>query len=358
MTRFYPLKIKDIRRETADCISVAFDIPPQYQPEFQYREGQYLTLKIQLNGEELRRSYSICSAPHEPELRIAVKQVPQGKFSTYANQSLKIGDTLELMPPMGNFYTDAQTENKPFHAVFFAAGSGITPIISNIKTILKNDPLSTCTLFYGNRRVSSIIFKETIEALKNQNLGRLQVFHILSQEKTESDLLHGRIDKAKIESFWRKILSAGRHPESGSGDAFFSCGPLDMSEAVREVLSAKGVEESKIHIELFNAPKTKTRSADTIDKTVQSRAQVKLDGLTFEVPIQKGQTILDAAQAIGADLPFACKGGVCCTCRAKLTEGTVEMDVNYALTKEEVAHGFILTCQALPKTEMIAVDFD
>ncbi len=380
---FYPLTIKDIRRETADCVSIVLNIPPQYNEQFSFIQGQYLTLKTTINNVEIRRSYSICSAPHEGELRIAIKEVPHGVFSTYANRVLKKGDILEAMSPMGHFYAKDLTTFKKLsnlnakHYVFFAAGSGITPVISNIKAILHSNPLSICTLIYGNRHVSSIIFKEEIEALKNTYLGRLQVFNVLSRERTEAELLHGRLTKEKINLFIDKILT---HPVVSNsfdtnlgnvsnkfdttdtkilrGDEFFACGPLDMIEAVRDILTAKGVKEDHIHFELFNAPVKSTAETQPITDTVDCLAHIKIDGLTYDVPIQKGQNVLDAAQAMGLDMPYACKGGVCCTCRAKLVEGTIEMQVNYALTKQEVAQGFVLTCQTIPQSDRISVDFD
>jgi ring-1,2-phenylacetyl-CoA epoxidase subunit PaaE len=361
MTQFYSLKIKNIRQETADCVSIAFDVPPQYADVFRFKQGQYLTLKTQIEGAEVRRSYSICTAPCDGELRIAVKEVHEGAFSTYANRVLEQGDILEAMPPMGHFYANlngeknvGEVQTSPTlarkHYVLFAAGSGITPVISNIKTILKNTPLSILTLIYGNRHVSSIIFKEEIESLKNQYLGRFQVFNVLSRERVESELLFGRLDAAKIALFFDKI------PNLKNADEFFSCGPIEMTEAVKDVLMKQGVSEKNIHFELFNAPAPRPRGESF--HAVDCLALVKLDGLTMDIPIKKGQTILDAAQEMGADLPFACKGGVCCTCRAKLMEGDIEMTVNYALTKEETAAGFILTCQAVPKTKRIVVDFD
>jgi ring-1,2-phenylacetyl-CoA epoxidase subunit PaaE len=350
MSQFYSLKIKNIRPETADCVSIAFDIPPQYLDVFRFKQGQYLTLKTQIEGKEVRRSYSICTAPDDDELRVAIKQVEKGKFSTFANRELKTGDILEVMPPMGHFFTPL-SKNKAQNYIFFAAGSGITPIISNIKAILRTEPQSQCTLFYGNQRVSSIIFKEELEALKNKYLGRFQIFNILSRERTESDLLYGRLDKAKIAQFLEKI------PNILRGGNFFSCGPIEMTESVNELLLAHGIEEKNIHFELFNAPKT-TKKKKAIKSAIKSHAFIKMDGLTIEVPIERGQNILDAAQLVGADVPYACKGGVCCTCRAKLVEGEIEMQVNYSLTKEEVAQGFILTCQAVPKTKKVVVDFD
>jgi ring-1,2-phenylacetyl-CoA epoxidase subunit PaaE len=347
---FYSLQVKDIRQETNDCVSVAFDVPPQYKAVFAFQQGQYLTLKTHIEGEEVRRSYSICTAPDDNDVRVAIKQVEEGKFSTYANRILKQGDVMEAMPPMGHFYTPLSISNEKNY-IFFAAGSGITPIISNIKAILTTEPKSRCTLLYGNQRVSSIIFKEDIEALKNQHLGRFQVFNILSRENTESSLLHGRLETTKITDFVTKI------PQILRGDAFFACGPIEMTEAVRDVLTQRGIEEEKIHFELFNAPKTKAKQK-IIASAVESHARIKLDGLTIDVPIDKGQNILDAAQSIGVDMPYACKGGVCCACRAKLVEGEIEMQVNYALTKTEVEQGFILTCQAVPKTKKVVIDFD
>lgn len=348
--RFHKLNIKDIHRETADCVSIAFDVPEVLKPEFAFTQGQYLTLRTHLNGEEVRRTYSICTAPSDNELRVAIKEVNDGVFSTYANRVLKKGDVLEAMSPMGHFFTPL-SKNDQKHYVFFAAGSGITPVISNIKAILKTEPLSICTLIYGNRYVSTIIFKEEIEDLKNIYLGRFQVFNVLSRERTESELLHGRLDKEKIACFFDKI------PNLGGADEFFSCGPIEMTEAVKAVLTEQGIDEKYIHFELFNAPKTRNSKPKT-QNAIDSLATIKLDGLTFDVPIDKGQTILEAAQAIGADMPYACKGGVCCTCRAKLVEGDVEMIVNYALTKEETDAGFILTCQAIAKSDKVVVDFD
>jgi ring-1,2-phenylacetyl-CoA epoxidase subunit PaaE len=350
--KFFALKIKDIRRETADCVSIVFDVPPQYLVDFAFQQGQYLTLKTEIKGEEVRRSYSICSAPCDNELRIVVKQVENGLFSTFANNELKKGDILEAMPPTGHFYT-ILSEKQVKTYIFFAAGSGITPVISNIKAIFKTEPLSNCSLIYGNRQVSSIIFKEDLEAFKNQNLGRFQVFNVLSRERNESDLLHGRLNKAKINLFFEKI------PQLLRGDEYFACGPVEMIDAVKAILIEKKIAEKNIHFELFNAPTKKgVKNGETVKGAVGSTAVIQLDGLTFDVQIEKGQNILDAAQLMGADVPFACKGGVCCTCRAKLIEGDVEMTANYALTKEEVKQGFILTCQAVPKTERVVVNFD
>lgn len=348
--KFYPLKVKNIRRETQDCVSVAFDVPEDLASVFHFTQGQYLTIKANLNGEDIRRSYSICTAPDENDLRVAIKQVEDGKFSTFANHVLKENEVLEVMPPMGHFYTEVK-ENQTRDYVFFAAGSGITPVISNIKTILKTEKNSTCTLLYGNQKVNTIIFKEEIEALKNKYLGRFQIFHILSREHTESDLLNGRLTKDKIRKFFHYI------PHLLKADAYFACGPEEIIHAAKEVLIENHISEENIHFELFNAPKT-TAKKQVTEQAVESHAIITLDGLTLEVPVARGQNILDAAQQFGTDMPYACKGGVCCTCRAKLIEGEVEMTANYSLTKGEVDNGFILTCQAVPKTRTVKIDFD
>jgi ring-1,2-phenylacetyl-CoA epoxidase subunit PaaE len=347
---FYKLKIKDIRQETADCISISFDIPDELKPIFSYQAGQYLTFSAIINGEEIRRSYSLCSSPLENEWRVAIKRVEGGIFSTYAHTQLKKNDTLAVMQPLGNFRL-AKSDN--YRIVFFAAGSGITPILSQIKTALKNDPLSICTLFYGNRNTSSIIFRDEIEGLKNKYLQRFQIFHILSRENLGSELNFGHLNKAKIQFFIEKM------PEILRGGNYFLCGPYDMIQDVKNVLTEYKIPVKDIHFELFNAPKKKKEiSEKPVNLSKQSLVSIKLDGSNFDVPTPEGMNILDAAQLVGLDLPFACKGGVCCTCRAKLMSGEVEMEVNYALTEEETAAGFILTCQAVPKTERLEVSFD
>ncbi|MFZ1705631.1 MAG: 1,2-phenylacetyl-CoA epoxidase subunit PaaE [Saprospiraceae bacterium] len=348
--KFYPLKVKDIRKETTDCVSVSFEVPETLANIFTFIQGQYLTFKINLEGEDIRRSYSICTAPEDQDLRVAIKQVEEGKFSTFANQQLKVNDIVEVMPPMGNFYTTINAANEKNY-VFFAAGSGITPIISIIKTVLKNEPKSSCTLLYGNQKVSTIIFKEDIESLKNMYLGRLQLFHILSREHNESELFNGRLEKEKIALILEKI------PPLLEAHEFFACGPEEMIMAMKDILSEKGISEDHIHFELFNAPKQKVKK-EVIQQAVESHATIKLDGLTLYIPVEKGQNILEAAQLFGTDVPYACKGGVCCTCRAKLIEGEVNMMVNYALTKTELENGFILTCQAIPKSKNVIIDFD
>lgn len=360
MSHFHKLTIEDIRRETADCVSIAFAIPPQLKESFQYRQGQNITLRTQIGGEEVRRSYSICSSPLENELRIAIKQVPGGLFSTFANEQLKPGQEMEVLPPSGKFYTDLKPENRKNYLAI-AAGSGITPVISLIKTTLAVEPESHFTLVYGNRHRPSIIFREQLESLKNRFVHRLAVHHILSREQMDIPLNQGRIDVTKCTELCPGLI------DLSSIDEVFLCGPQEMIFTVGEWLQQQGVEKKHIHFELFHplddpqAGAGKTRASTTADgqSTGVSEVTVRLDGIShvFRLPYD-GESVLNAALMEGVDLPYACKGGVCCTCRAKLLEGEVGMDVNYALEADELAAGFILTCQSHPKTEKVVIDFD
>ncbi len=353
---FHSLTVKEVRRETADCVSVCFETPESLSGNYQFIPGQYLTLKTTLNGEEVRRSYSICAGPNDGELRVAIKKTTGGLFSSFANDVLKAGDTLDVMTPMGTFHTPiaaAQAKNY----VAFAAGSGITPIVSILKAVLETEPESTFTLFYGNRSADTIIFREAIEALKNRFMHRLRIHYLLSREYPGSDLFYGRITAEKCAAFCNILI------DIDAVDEFFLCGPETMVEAVRDTLSELGVERKKIHVELFLA--SGSRQAAHAQERVEalpdivSTVRVILDGNNFEFTLPAhGDTILDAAMKAGADLPFSCKGGVCCTCRAKLVEGEVMMEVNYALEADEVAQGYILTCQSHPQSERVVVDFD
>ena len=348
---FHTLKIKEVRKETVDCVSILFDVPEYLTQSFTFKQGQYLTLKTNIEGEEIRRSYSICSAPFENELRIAIKHVEGGKFSTYANKKLKKGDTLEVAPPDGRFTTLLNFNHKK-HYVLIAAGSGITPILSILKSVLQEEPQSDITLIYGNKNAASVIFREHIEGLKNKNMQKLRVFHVLSRERVDAEFLHGRINAMKIKAFSEKM------PEILRGSEYFLCGPEDMINEVREVLNSYNINKKNIHFELFGTNKKHLNTTVVATEKIVSTATIKLDGIAFDVPIHEGEMVLDAALRMGADLPFACKGGVCCTCRAKITEGAVEMEVNYALDHEEVERGYILTCQSIPKTARVVIDFD
>ncbi len=355
MPKFHSLRVREIRQETDDCVSVSFKVPKELNSEYEFIQGQHLTLKTQLNGEEVRRSYSICTSPLENDLRVAIKKLEGGRFSTFANDQLSEDDALDVMTPMGNFYTELSGDNEK-HYVAFAAGSGITPIISILKTTLEKEQKSHFTLFYGNRFSDSIIFKEQIEALKNVHLGRLSVHHILSQEHIGSELFYGRIDDEKCRAFCKYLI------DPAEVDEFFICGPESMIHSVRETLDSLKVDKKKVHFELFTSPVGKlgsSKSRKSTSKSVLSKITVTLDNDTFEVSLNSTKdTILDAASKSGADLPFACKGGVCCTCKAKVLEGKVEMEVNYGLVPEEVEAGYVLTCQAHPKTKEVVVSFD
>lgn len=353
---FHSLLIKEVRKETRDCVSIAFDIPTELSQVFQYKQGQYLTLRANIQGSEVRRSYSICSSPLDNELRIAIKKTEQGVFSSFANQHLQKGDQLDVMPPIGKFFIELNpAQSKQY--IGFAAGSGITPLLSIIKTTLATELKSSFTLVYGNRNRHSIIFKEALESLKNQYINRFSIIYILSREKTDAAINFGRIDAEKCKQLSEKNIDI-----SGT-DAFFLCGPDEMIFSVKDQLEKSGVDKKKIHFELFTTPDQQKKNfvkKDTIEKNeTKSKVTIRLDGVSFDFDLGfDGPAILDAALQQGADLPYACKGGVCCTCRAKLVAGEVDMDVNYGLEPEEIEQGFILTCQSHPRTERIVVDFD
>jgi ring-1,2-phenylacetyl-CoA epoxidase subunit PaaE len=353
-THFHSLKVKEVKRETPDCISVSFIVPNDLNDQFLFEEGQNITIKKNINGTEVRRSYSICNAPHEKELKVAIKKMEGGLFSTYANNELKAGDVLDIMPPTGRF----SSNNKTGNYLAIAAGSGITPIISIIKHILKTNSDSSFTLIYGNKNRGSIIFFEEIEALKNKYMDRFNCIHILSRERLDSDINYGRINTERFEAL-KHVINFKLY-----NDAFI-CGPEEMIFASAAFLEKEGIAKGNIHFELFTTPGQKKMAGESKEMTgetligTKSNITLKLDGRTVEFSLgYKSDSILDAALAQGADLPYACKGGVCCSCRAKLIEGKVHMDVNYALEAEEVEQGFILTCQSHPLTEKVVIDFD
>ena len=358
MSKFYALKVKEIRKETDEAVSVVFDVPAELKEAYKFKQGQYLTFKKQINGEEIRRNYSVCVSPLENELRVAVKKVPGGRFSTYANEVLKVGDVLETMTPMGRFYTEMNPNNEKNY-IGFAGGSGITPVMSILKTVLQSEPKSSFTLFYGNRGFDSIIFREAIEALKNEYMGRLTIHHIFSDEKLEGELFNGFITIEKCKQFAKYLF------DIKTIDEYFICGPEPMMLAIRDSLQSLGVGNKKIHVELFTTPGQKKDfgvpqpGESAIDPSKESQVTVLLDGDEFDFTLSYGaESVLDRALKQGADLPFACKGGVCATCKAKLLEGEVEMEVNYALEEDELEAGYILTCQSHPRTEKLIVDYD
>jgi ring-1,2-phenylacetyl-CoA epoxidase subunit PaaE len=354
---FHSLTISNIRKETSDCISLAFEVPLHLKETFSYRAGQNLTIRKLLAEGELRRSYSICSAPADNELRIAIKAVTHGRFSTFANNHLQIGDILEVLPPTGKFYTELLPSVKKKYLAF-AAGSGITPIHAIIRSTLSTEPQSEFTLVYGNQKRDTIIFRESLEALKNRFISRFRVVHVLSRESTDAPINNGRIDAEKCAQLsgalvnWKQV------------DEYFICGPQQMIITVRAFLLSVGVAPGKIHVELFTVPGDGGATADFIpvqnlERSAVAKINLKIDGVgfSFDLPFN-GLSILDAALAAGADLPYACKGGVCSTCRAKLVQGEVQMRQNYALEPEELAAGFVLACQSRPVTQAVALDFD
>jgi len=353
MLKFHAVQVKEVRRETPHAISIAFDIPPQLASTFAYKAGQYVTVRAVINGDEVRRSYSLCSSPLDNEWRIGVKKVDGGIFSTWANDVLKAGDTLELMPPMGNFTTNLAAANRK-HYIGIAAGSGITPMLSIIKTALQTEPNSSFTLVYGNRNRPSIMFKEELEALKNKYIHRFNIIHILSREMTDANLNHGRINAEKCAHLFEKALNI-------NADDFFICGPEEMTMDVRDYLLANGVPATSVHIELFTTTNTPSSKREIIQTPAESKSHItiKLDGIAFDFDLAfDDASILDAAAHQGADVPYSCKSGVCCTCRAKLVEGEVDMEVCYGLEPEEIEQGFILTCQSHPKSTRVVVDYD
>lgn len=356
MAAFHHIKIKDIRKETEDCSVISFDIPAHLSEEFAYRQGQHLTLKADINGEDIRRSYSLCSSPLNGEWKVAVKQIPEGKFSTYVNSSLKNGDTLEIMPPSGTFGVPVDRVNSKNY-LFFSAGSGVTPILSMIKTHLALEPNSTCKLFYVNKTAKSIIFKEELEQLRNTYFGRLEIYYFLTKEKRDIDLFNGRFDDDKMEVLTKSFIDI---PDTNE---VFLCGPEDMVNYVSDYLVNEGLSPELIHFELFVSglsEEDKERAERLSNQDVEGVEVTIVDGgkeFLFTMTNDYGN-ILDAALAAGADLPFACKGGVCSTCKCQVLEGSVEMKKNYALEADEVAEQFVLSCQSVPTSEKVKVDFD
>lgn len=355
---FHQLTIKEIKKETPGCVSVTFAIPDELKATFNYKQGQSLTMRTYINKEEVRRTYSICSSPLDSEWKVAVKKVEGGLFSSFANEQLKKGDVLEVMEPVGNFYTELNPSHKKNYLAI-AAGSGITPVLSIIKTTLRSEPGSDFTLVYGNKTRGSIIFFEELEAIKNSYLQRFHLIHILSRERTDSTINFGRINKDKLDELEKLV-------DYTSYDEVFICGPEEMIFTAKDFLEAKGVDRKKIHFELFTSPGQKKYKSEVgsqesrVESGPKSKITVKVDGRSFDfdLSLTGDTTILDAALKQGADLPYACKGGMCCTCKAKLLEGEVTMDVQWGLEEEEVEKGFILTCQSHPKTEKVVVDFD
>ncbi len=355
MSKFYPLTVAKVKHETRDAIAVTFDVPPELKAQFAYQQGQHLTLRAMIGGEDVRRSYSICSAVQDDTLRVAIKRTTGGLFSTWANESLQPGATLEVMPPMGHFNVPLEPESER-HYLAFAAGSGITPILSIVKTTLLAEPKSRFTIVYGNRASSSVIFRDELTDLKDSYMDRLKLVYVMSREQQDIELFNGRITEEKCGHFLRQWI------DIRDIDVAFICGPEDMMHGVSRSLQEAGLAKEKIRIELFAAsiPKHehKPRKIEAGARH-QTEVTVIMDGSAASFTMDKDkESLLDAGLRAGIDMRYSCKGGVCSTCRCKVLDGQVEMDVNYALEDYEVARGFVLSCQSFPITDKVVVDFD
>jgi len=355
MSKFHPLRLAAVERETRDAVALTFEVPPALAAQFRFDAGQHLTVRATIEGQDVRRSYSICSPVQEGKLRIAVKRSPGGVFSTWANDKLAAGASLDVTPPMGHFGV-APDPARARRYVGFAAGSGITPIVSIIATTLAGEPASEFTLFYGNRASGTVMFREALAALKDTYLARFNLVHVLSREAQDIPLLHGRIDREKADLLLAHWVDLDRV------DAVYLCGPDGMMRSVAEALAGRGYPESKVRIERFAAsiPKHEHRPGRAPEPGhTECEVTVVLDGATRTFTLEKGkESILEAGLRAGIELPYSCKGGVCSTCRAKLVAGEADMDVNFALEDYEVARGFVLTCQSYPASDKVTVDYD
>ncbi len=354
--QFHRLTISDIRRETPDSISLAFAIPASLGEAYRFAPGQHITLKRVIGGEEVRRSYSICSGLDEGELRVAVKKQEGGVFSGFAQEGFKPGDHIDVMTPSGHFTAPLDhAATRTYLGI--AAGSGITPLLSIIKTVLAREPKSRFFLLYGNRTTQSIMFRAALEELKDRFLDRFSVTHVLSREAQDVPVLSGRIDDEKIALFLRGIGPAG------AIDHAFICGPPALLDTAERVLEARGLPRSRLHLERFTVdgmptPRRVTAGAAAPPRPIVAEAEAVLDGIRHHFPIAAGETVIDAALAAGLELPYSCRGGMCCTCRARLLSGTVEMEHNYSLEPWEIEAGYVLTCQSRPKTATLVLDYD
>ena len=351
MPVFHPLRVTDVRRETADTVSVAFDVPDELREAYVFEPGQHLTFRMPgPDGDEVRRSYSICSGLDDGDLRVAVKSLPGGVFGVYANERLAVGDVLDVMTPVGRFTTALDPSNDKSY-LGIAAGSGITPVISLIRSILAREPKSQFTLVYGNRGPSTVIFRDALEDLKDRYLDRLQIIHIFSREQQQAPLLNGRIDEDKMRSLAKTLLDVPSY------DEVFICGPEQLTMTARDTLVSLGADAAHVHLELFgsHAPAAPRAHRETGDRR---RITITVNGVTTDVQGHPDDTVLEAGELAGLDLPYSCRGGVCSTCRAKVVQGAVEMDHNYALEPWETEAGFVLTCQSHPTTDQVVVDYD
>ena len=362
--KFYPLRISKIKNETDSAVCLSFELPDKLTDQFKFIQGQYLTLRseIEIEGEseQLQRSYSICSGVGDGSLKVGIKQVEGGVFSNFAKQKLKVGDIIDVATPQGNFYTELNSSNRKNY-MCICAGSGITPILSIVKSVLSSEPNSRVTLLYGNKNSNTVMFKEDLGFLKNRYMERFNWLNVLSTEEQDAEVLFGRLDRRKGGELQEKRLI-----DIPSTDEFFLCGPESMISSVSRGLRSMGIDEAHIHYELFFSSAEDAQTAvkkhhERVEKYAgqKSALSVKVSGRTVLFDLTKdGENILDAAMNNGADLPFSCKGGVCATCKAKVIEGEVEMDINHSLSPEEVADGMVLTCQAHPTSDKVVIDFD
>ena len=354
--QFHRLAIADIRRETPDSVSIAFAVPAALAAAYRFSPGQHVTVKLPLDGEEVRRSYSICSGLDDGELRIAVKKQAGGLFSTFANERLAPGDALEVMTPTGHFTAPLDPTAQHLY-LGIAAGSGITPLLSLVKTVLMREKRSRFFLIYGNRTTQSIMFREALEGLKDRFLDRLSLTHVLSREAQDVPALSGRIDAEKLSLLLRRAVPVA------AIDQAFLCGPPALIETAERTLQALGLPAPRIHCERFTvegavaAPRQPTVAPGATRETI-AEAEAVLDGIRHHFPIGAGETVIDAALAAGLELPYSCRGGMCCTCRARLVEGDVAMDHNYSLERWELEAGYVLTCQSHPRSAKVVLDYD
>jgi len=353
---FHPLAITSIEPLTDDSVAITFDVPDHLKADYAYTQGQHLTIRTDLAGDDVRRNYSICSPASSGVLRVAVKRLPGGAFSEHALDVLKPGDVLDVMTPSGRFFTPLDPQQSK-HYVCIAAGSGITPVLSIVSTTLATEPRSTVTLLYGNRTHKTVMFLEEIEDLKDRYRERFHLVHVLSREPQEVDLFSGRLDTDRMARILETVLPVD------TVDEWFLCGPFEMVSSLRSLLVAEGVSKKALHAEVFHVETTPParRTPAPGDAAPEGGADVTitLDGRTSSFRLAPdGPSVLEAALTVRADAPFACKGGVCGTCRAKVIEGSVEMDTNWALEPDEVEKGYVLTCQSHPTSEKVTVDYD
>ncbi len=357
MRKYHPLTVASVEKAAADAVLIRFAVPDGLKDLFRHKPGQHIGIRATIDGAELRRTYSICTLPEEEDLAIVVRAVPGGRFSTWANSRLKAGDVLEVMPPVGHFVVEPQPDAARHH-VAFVGGSGITPVMAILKAVLKHEPKSRFSLFYGNRTRETMIFHKALFDLKNRYMDRFALYPFFSREEQEIAFMNGRLDADKLRDITARLLPVEEM------DAVYLCGPGDMIDTLSQRLTEAGLPEARLHSERFLTSEEARRIAAAAREREKERAakatiSVRLDGVTREVAFEPGEgTILEVLEAAGLEVPFSCRGGVCTTCRAKVLEGQAEMAINYGLEEAEVKKGYILTCQAVPTSARLAISFD